>query len=47
MEYYENQYSQRSKRMEKSPLKSRRHTLRATLPRSGKNPVTGEVHDLG
>jgi hypothetical protein len=47
MDYYENQHSQLSKRMGKSPSipNATRYVRRYLTPE--KNPVTGEVHDPG
>ncbi len=47
MDYYENQHSQLSKRMGRSPSipNAQRYVRRYLKPE--KNPVTGEVHDPG
>lgn len=47
MDYYENQHSQLSKRMGKSPSipNATRYVRRYLKPE--KNPVTGEIHDPG
>jgi hypothetical protein len=47
MEYYENQHSQLSRRMGRSPSipNAQRYVRRYLKPE--KNPVTGEVHDPG
>lgn len=47
MDYYENQHSQLSKRMGRSPSipNAQRYVRRYLKPE--KNPVTGEIHDPG
>ena len=47
MDYYENQHSQLSKKMGRSPSipNAQRYVRRYLTPE--KNPVTGEVHDAG
>lgn len=47
MDYYENQHSQLSKKMGRSPSipNAKRYVRRYLKPE--KNPVTGEVHDCG